>query len=138
MIESSVCTTSHSLSCSIIGALVELAVAPLESPLAPRRAQRFEGRAARGRRGAGGAQRGALRDRAVAIDAIEFDGGARLAVEFSGAVAVLLEVAVHALHSLFEMNVLEVRRPCRNLFGIGRRNRSCRLRRAVRPARSRA
>ena len=40
-------------------------------------------------------------DCAVAIDAIEFDGRARLAVEFSIAVIVLLELAIDALHSFF-------------------------------------
>ncbi len=45
----------------------------------------------------------------MAIDAVELDRGARLAVQFSAAVAVLLEVAVHALHALLQMNVREVR-----------------------------
>ena len=89
-------------------ALEEFAVAPFEAARAPRRAQRFEVRAARGSRGAGRDQRRARVNRAVAIDAIEFDGGARLAVEFSVAVAVLLEVAIHALHAFLEMDVREV------------------------------
>ena len=45
---------------------------------------------------------------AVAIDAIDFDGGARFAVNFSVAVIVLAEMAIGALHSLFQMNVGQV------------------------------
>ncbi len=45
----------------------------------------------------------------MAIDAIELDRGARFAVKFSVAVAVLLEMAIHALHALFQMNVRKVR-----------------------------
>ena len=50
-----------------------------------------------------------LRNRSVAIDAIELDGRARLGVEFSAAVAVLLEMAIDALHSFFQVNILKVR-----------------------------
>ncbi len=89
-------------------ALVEPPVAPLESPPAPRRSQRVEMRSARRRRGPGSEQGRALLDRAVAIDAIEFDRGARLAEQFSRAVRVLLEMAIHALHSLLEVDVLEM------------------------------
>ena len=53
-------------------------------------------------------KRGSLFDRSVAIDAIQFDGRARLAVELSIAVIVLLEMAIDALHSFFEMDVLQV------------------------------
>ena len=41
----------------------------------------------------------------MAIHAIEFDRGSRLGVELSISVGVLLEVAVHAVHALFFMNV---------------------------------
>ena len=41
----------------------------------------------------------------MAIDAIDFDGVARLAVEIAVAVTVLLEVAVDAVHSFFQMDV---------------------------------
>ena len=63
-----------------------------------------------------------LRNRAVAIDAIHFNCGARLSVEFSGAVAVLLQVAVDALHTFLQMNIREVRGFLK-LFRIVRRNR---------------
>ena len=91
------------------GALDKFSVAPLKLPLAPRRAQRFKVRAAAGAAGPDVTSVAGCRNRAVAIDAIDFDCGARLAVKFSGAVAVLLEMAVHALHALFKMNVREVR-----------------------------
>ena len=51
-----------------------------------------------------------LLNRAVAIHAIDLDGVARLSVEFAVAVAVLLEVAVDAVHSFFQMDVFEVHR----------------------------
>ena len=44
----------------------------------------------------------------MAIDAVDFDGGAGLGVDFAVAVIVLREVAVGALHAFFEMNVREV------------------------------
>src|SRR5713101_981767 len=46
----------------------------------------------------------------MAIHAVYLDGVACLAVEFAVAVAVLLEVAVHAMHPLFKVDVLEVYR----------------------------
>ena len=90
------------------GALEELAVAPFESPAVPGSAKRIEVRATGGCCGSGGNQRGAFLDRAVAIGAVEFDRGARLGVQLSIAVNVLLEVAVHALHSFLEVDVLQV------------------------------
>ncbi len=53
-------------------------------------------------------QRGVLLNRAVAIHAIDLNGVARFSVEFAVAVAVLLEVAVDAVHSFFQMDVFEV------------------------------
>ncbi len=44
----------------------------------------------------------------MTIDAVDFDGGARLAVDFPVAVIVLREVAVVAVHPFFEMNVGEM------------------------------
>ena len=46
----------------------------------------------------------------MTIDAIDFDSGARLAVDFPVAMIVLREVAIVALHPLFKMNVREVHR----------------------------
>ncbi len=51
---------------------------------------------------------GFLPDGAVAIDAIDFNCGARFGVNFAGAVIVLGEVAIDALHAFFEMNVREM------------------------------
>ena len=59
---------------------------------------------------------------AVAIHAIDLDGVTRFSVEFAVAVAVLLEVAVDAVHSLFQMDVFEVHR-LPELVGIVERNR---------------
>jgi hypothetical protein len=53
-------------------------------------------------------ERGSPVNRAVAIGAVEFDRGARLGVQFSIAVRVLLEMAVDAVHSFFQMNVRQV------------------------------
>ena len=64
----------------------------------------------------------ALLNRAVAIDAIDFDGIARFSVEFAVAVTVLLEVAVDAVHPFFQMDVLEVHR-LPEFVGIVERNR---------------
>jgi hypothetical protein len=44
----------------------------------------------------------------VAINAGNLDGGARLVVEIAVAVRVLPEMAVNAVHTLFEMYVLEM------------------------------
>ena len=44
----------------------------------------------------------------MAIDAIDLDCVARFSVKLAVAVAVLLEVAVNAVHPFFEMNVFEV------------------------------
>ena len=64
---------------------------------------------ATGRSGdAGCHQRRALLDGAVAVDAVDFDGIARLAVELAVAVTVLLEVAVDAVHALLQMNVFQM------------------------------
>ena len=49
-----------------------------------------------------------LLDRAVAVDAVDLDRRPRLAVELAVAVVVLLEVAVHAVHPLLEVDVLQV------------------------------
>ena len=56
-------------------------------------------------RGAAGQQRGSLAGRAVAVDALDLDGRANLAVELGVAVGVLDEMAVDAVHSLFEVDV---------------------------------
>ena len=45
---------------------------------------------------------------AVAIGAIDLDGGARFAVQMAVAVAVLLEVAIDAVHALVQMDVAQV------------------------------
>ena len=62
------------------------------------------GRGGVGRRAAG-EQRGPLAGRAVAVDALDLDGRANLAVELGVAVSVLDEMAVDAVHSLFQMNI---------------------------------
>ena len=114
---------------------IEFAIRAIRSGVRPRRAQGVEMRAAVGRGGAGGDQAWLVANRAVAIDAIDFDGGARLAVEFAVAVAVLLEMAVDALHAFFQMNVREMH-GFLEFFGIVERTTVCRLRRADCPWRS--
>ncbi len=57
----------------------------------------------------------------MTIGAVQFDRGARLAVEFSIAVGVLLKVAIHAVHAFFQVNVGEVHHLL-ELLGIVKRN----------------
>src|SRR6266481_10119620 len=53
-------------------------------------------------------ERSLFSNRAVAVHAIDFDSGTRLAVDFSIAVIVLGKVTVIALHSFFQVNVGQV------------------------------
>src|SRR5262249_16962692 len=53
-------------------------------------------------------ERGAALDRAVAIDAVDLDRIAGLAVELAVAVHVLLEMTVGAVHALLEVDILEM------------------------------
>jgi len=68
-------------------------------------ATRPRGKRGIGRRGAGRGERRLFVDGTVAIHTIDFDGGARLAVDFSISVIVLVEMTIGALHSFFEVNV---------------------------------
>ena len=97
------------------GALNDFSFAGFEAAEAPRCAKRIEAMSARpsGKSrirsgGTGRGERGFLGDGAVAVHAIDFDGGARLTVNFRIAVVVLAEMAIGALHAFFEMNVGEV------------------------------
>src|SRR5262249_8406870 len=54
---------------------------------------------------AGSFQGGPAVDRAVAVDALDLDGGADLAVELGVAVTVLNEMAVDTVHALFQVDV---------------------------------
>src|SRR5260370_21649697 len=89
-------------------ALEYFAVARFESAHPPGCTQRIEVSAAFRRGRARRDQRSLLANRTVAIDAVDFDGGARLAVDFPVAVIVLREMAVAALHSFLEIDVGEV------------------------------
>jgi hypothetical protein len=81
---------------------------PCEAAKAPWSPQRVQMASTSRSGGAGSNERGFITNRAVAIDAVDFDGGARFAVDFSVAVIVLRKMAVVALHSFFEMNVREM------------------------------
>src|SRR5262249_38875227 len=83
-----------------------------EAGLAPRRPQGSKvaakprlARRRRVRRRAGRAQAGFLGDGAVAVDALDLDGGTHLHLEPRVAVAVLDVVAVDAVHALFHVDV---------------------------------
>src|SRR5216683_1778410 len=89
-------------------ALEYLAVARFETAHPPGCTKYIEVSAAFRRRRARRDQRSLLANRTVAIDAVDFDGGARLAVDFPVSVIVLREMAVAALHSFFEMDVGQV------------------------------
>src|SRR5258708_6615062 len=82
--------------------------APFESTQTPRRAQSFKLPSAYRSGGTGSNQTGARADGAMAIDAVYFDGGAWLAINFPVAVIVLPEMAIRALHSLFQMNICKM------------------------------
>ena len=90
------------------GALHERVRTPFEAAQSPRRAQCFQVTSACGRSGAGGNEAGVRANGAMTIDTIDFDRGARLAINLSVAVIVLTEVAINALHSLLEVNVGEM------------------------------
>lgn len=47
-------------------------------------------------------------ERAVAVDALDFDGSANFSVEFSISVDILDEVAIDAVHAFFEMDIEHV------------------------------
>jgi hypothetical protein len=86
------------------GALVELAVDPLEAAPAVGVAEQAQVGAARRGGGVAGAQRRVGLGRAVAVLAADLDRVADLAVEVAVAVPVLLEVAVDALHPLVQVD----------------------------------
>src|ERR1700724_3823632 len=88
--------------------LIELSVLPIKTALARGRSQKRHVRATWRRSRGRCAQRGLLRDGAVAIDAIHFHCVARLAVKIAVAMIVLREVAVLAVHTFLEMDVAEV------------------------------
>src|SRR5215468_3339896 len=92
------------------GALDERLSAPFEAALSPRSAERFETPPARRRGGPGRDERSPCADGAVAIGAVDFDGGSRFAIDPSVTVIVLCEVAIVALHAFFEVNVGQVDR----------------------------
>src|SRR5262249_23063119 len=91
-------------------ALNQRVASPLESPLAERCTEGREVGAAGRRRRARRSQCRARLDRSVAVGTPDLDRRAHLAVELAGSVRVLLEVAVDAVHALFEMDVLEMHR----------------------------
>jgi hypothetical protein len=87
------------------GALDQNIAAPFKAELFPRSAQRFELTPAGRSCGARSDERSALADGTVAIGAVDFNGGARFAINFPVAVIVLREMAIVALHPLFQVNV---------------------------------
>ena len=79
--------------------------------------------------GTGRKQRRPLADRAVTVFAGDLDRRARFVVEIAVAVRVLTEVTIDAVHSLFEMNVVEMN-GLLELVRIVRRNQVALPRRA--------
>ena len=73
-------------------------VARLRPALPDSAAERVGGRAA-------GQERGTVRGRAVAVDALDLDGRADFAVKLGVAVHVLNEVAIDAVHALLQVDV---------------------------------
>ena len=103
-------------------ALVQAIIFPIEAAFLPRRAQSCEvgssSRRGRARRN----QCSPLLDCSVTIHAIDFNGVACLAVKFAVAMAVLFEVAVHAVHPFFEVDVFQMD-GLLQFVGIIKRNR---------------
>ena len=97
------------------GALDDFPIEIFKAAEAPRGSQRIKAMTA-GPRGEGGIGRGKtgrrksgfFADGAMTIDAIDFDGGARFAVNLSIAMIILIEMAIGTLHSFFEVNVGEM------------------------------
>ena len=98
--------------------------ADFEAPFSERGAQCAEVGAGRKirpsvrRRRSRGAQLCSPIDRAVAVGASDFDGGPHFAVEFRIAVIVLIEVAVDAVHPLFQVDVHQVHRHALALLAV--------------------
>src|ERR1700739_1192040 len=90
------------------GALQQHVTAPFEAAQPPRRAQGLELPSASLSGRTGSDQAGARSDGAVAINAVDFHRGAWFTVIFSIAVIVLAEVAIGALHSLFQVDIRKV------------------------------
>src|SRR5271166_2683964 len=65
------------------GALKQPPFVPIKAPVSPRGAEQLKVRTARGRRGSGGSQVRVRLNAAVAIDAVNLDGVARLSVKAS-------------------------------------------------------
>src|SRR5262249_47853389 len=95
------------------GVLENLAALALEAAPAAGGAQRLEDAAVLPGRvvsRAGGAQRGPLRRRAVAVNALDLDAGADLLRKLGVAVDVLDEMTIDTVHALFQVNVHQVDR----------------------------
>ena len=86
-------------------ALHQLVADPLKTPRPERRSQDRQIMRRAGRRRIRHLQPGPLAKASVAVRAIDLDRRPRLAVEHAVAVNVLLEMAINAMHALFEVNV---------------------------------
>jgi len=103
--------------------LQQLPLAAGEAGQAERR--RLQGQVGPTRCGTRGTQRRRRTHRPVAVDAVDLDRGARLAVEHPRPVHVLAEVAVDAVHPALEVDVAQVD-GLRELRGVARRDRLAR------------
>src|SRR6266851_275292 len=102
------------------GALEETIIPGVKLPLAPWGAKDLQVRAAFGRCRPRGHQGSASGDTTVAIDAVDLNGVASLSVQLSIPVSILGEMAVNAMHSFFEVNVLEMHGPAEFVGILGR------------------
>src|SRR5260370_5774330 len=102
------------------GALEETIIPGVKLPLAPWGAKDLQVRAAFGRCRPRGHQGSASGDTTVAIDAVDLNGVASLSVQLSIPVSILGEMSVNAMHSFFEVNVLEMHGPAEFVGILGR------------------
>ena len=89
-------------------ALVEAAPAPGKPSLTERGLEAAKIATASCRRRAAGFDCCLAAGRSVAVDTVHLDGVANFAVEIAVTVVVLLEMAIDAVHSFFQVNVLQV------------------------------
>src|ERR1035441_6485144 len=101
-------------------ALVEFTVLPIEAAFAVGRAQQRQIGTAFGGSRSGSSQIRFFRNGSVAVYAIDLNRIASLSIQVAVSVAVLLKVAIHAMHAFFKVNVLEMDRLAELVFALVR------------------
>src|SRR6266849_3439096 len=102
------------------GTLKETVILRVELPLAPGCAKQLQVRSSFGRCRPRRHERSVGGDAAVAIDAVDLNCVSRLSIQLSIPVTILGEMTVNAMHSLFQVNVLQMHCPPEFVRIIGR------------------